>query len=85
MHNNIRTFPGPVPTLRLTKGVAPPYSKKRKSDERILMEAMDVGDCFACPDDASYFCAQAIAAQMHIHTERRFRTKGTHRRVWRVS
>jgi hypothetical protein len=56
------------------------------------MEAMDTGDSFACPDD---FRAQGIAAQMHIHTERRFRTKNTHefkggkwitdRRVWRVS
>jgi len=33
MDNNILNFPAPLPTLRLTKGIAPPPSKKRKSDE----------------------------------------------------
>jgi len=56
---------------------------------------MDVGDSFACPDDASYLRARGIAAQMPIYRSAAFAPKGrmkskagksiTDRRVWRVS
>ena len=99
MTENIVNFPTTLPTLRLTKAVAPPPQRKRKSDERVLMQSMEVGDCFACPDDESFRRAQDIAADMHYFSEfnghRRFRTQSTmnvvngkwvkDRRVWRVA
>ncbi len=79
MTENIVNFPTTLPTLKLTKAVAPPPQRKRKSDERVLMHSMEVGDSFACPHDESFRRAQGIAADLHDFSEfnghRRFRTQ----------
>ena len=98
MTENIINFPTTLPTMQLTKAVAPPAPSLRNCEERLLMDTMEVGDSFACPDDASFWRAQRIAYAIHAnpnrHGHRRYQTQAMPEikagkwvkdlRVWRV-